>query len=210
MLLGLARAFLSSAVEAEDALTETYRRWYAEGDRGAMDPGAWLAGTLKEVCRSRPARTPGEGARDDRPRAAGAAAEPARRSLRGLWAGPAGTGRHGEVVRAFRKACESHDLRLLAGLLAPEVSAVFDGGGRIRTPERPVGGADDVTRCLGVLLAPRDGVVIAEATFNGRAGLVVGHGGEAAAAISLDVRGDRVVNVWLVLNPDKLRGWERS
>ncbi|MFF7214761.1 hypothetical protein ACFZAU_30175 [Streptomyces sp. NPDC008238] len=143
-------------------------------------------------------------------RGAGAAAEPARQSLRGLRAGPAGTGRHGEAVRAFRKACESHDLRLLAGLLAPDVSAVFDGGGRIRTPERPVGGADDVTRCLGGLLAPRDGVVIAEATFNGRAGLVVGRGGEAAAAISLDVRGDRVVNVWLVLNPDKLRGWERS
>ncbi|MFE0626210.1 hypothetical protein ACFW3D_04495 [Streptomyces sp. NPDC058864] len=207
-LLDLARGFLSSTTAAEEAVRETYGRWYAVGDHVA-DPEPWPAGTPADVCLRRPGRAPGGAARGDEPRAE-AVAETARRPLRGLRARRAGAGRHHEVVRAFRKACESHDPRLLAGLLASDVSAVFDGGGRIRTPEPPVGGARNVIRCLGALLDPDTGVVIAEDSVNGRTGLVAGCGRQVAAAISRDVHADRVVNVWLVLNPGKLRRWNRA
>ncbi|MET9877583.1 hypothetical protein ABZZ36_23550 [Actinacidiphila glaucinigra] len=218
-LLDLARGLLPSGTEAEEAVEETYRRWYAVGDRDPADPQRWLAETLENVCRSSPGRTRGtavrgEGTHGDQARGGGArseaAAEPARQSPRRFRAGRVGAERHREVVRAFRDACASHDLRLLADLLASDVSAVFDGGGRIRTPGLPVGGARKVTRCIGALLAPGAGAVIAEDTFNGRAGLVVRCGRQVAAAISLDVHGDRVVNVWLVLNPDKLRRWNQG
>jgi RNA polymerase sigma-70 factor (ECF subfamily) len=31
-----------------------------------------------------------------------------------------------------------------------------------------------------------------------------------AAVIGLDVTGDRVAQVWVILNPDKLRSWNRT
>jgi RNA polymerase sigma-70 factor, ECF subfamily len=35
-------------------------------------------------------------------------------------------------------------------------------------------------------------------------------GGKVAAVISLDISEDRVVQVWVVLNPDKLRAWNQN
>jgi RNA polymerase sigma-70 factor (ECF subfamily) len=45
---------------------------------------------------------------------------------------------------------------------------------------------------------------------NGRTGLVVRYDRQVAGVISLDVAGSRVVQVWVTLNPDKLRSWNRS
>ncbi|MGW5056985.1 RNA polymerase subunit sigma [Streptomyces sp. NPDC004096] len=264
-LLDLAYGLLRSASRADDAVEETYRRWYAMGDGEIPNPRAWLADTLVTHCRSRP-DAPGDPEAYDAPERAerghdiaaardapalgdvtkapgahgpgrkaalpgaepfGAAArgagrardhgpryealgELARQSLRARAAGQVTAAQHRAVVGEFRTACQIGDEGRLAALLAPDVSAVFDGGGRIRTPDRPVGGAPHVARSLATLLAPSTGTALAEESVNGRAGLVVRCGHRVAAAITLDTRAHLIVNVWLVLNPDKLRGWNRS
>ncbi|MGW4660569.1 hypothetical protein ACWEP2_40710, partial [Streptomyces sp. NPDC004279] len=53
-LLGLAHGLLRSASRADDAVEETYRRWYAMDDGEIPNPRAWLADTLVTHCRSRP------------------------------------------------------------------------------------------------------------------------------------------------------------
>jgi len=46
-------------------------------------------------------------------------------------------------------------------------------------------------------------------SVNGRTGLVTRHGRRVVAVISLDVSDDRVAQVWVMLNPDKLRSWNQ-
>jgi RNA polymerase sigma-70 factor (ECF subfamily) len=47
-------------------------------------------------------------------------------------------------------------------------------------------------------------------SVNGRTGLVVRYDRQVAAVIGLDITGGRVVQVWVILNPDKLRSWNRT
>ncbi|MFF2507583.1 RNA polymerase sigma factor SigJ [Streptomyces sp. NPDC058067] len=52
-LINLAYRFLGSLAEAEDAVQETYARWYAlspQEQRAVMSPGAWLTRVAARVC----------------------------------------------------------------------------------------------------------------------------------------------------------------
>ncbi|MEV0186244.1 hypothetical protein AB0I54_44545 [Streptomyces sp. NPDC050625] len=137
-------------------------------------------------------------------------AEMARQSLRSFNAGHVTAERRAAVVRELQIACETGDLRLMTSLLAPDVSVVFDGGGKIRVPDLPVSGAGNVTWCLGTFLTPTPGITVTEQGINGQPGLVVRSAGRVVAVISVDVHDDYVINAWLVLNPDKLRRWNES
>ncbi|MFJ9721420.1 sigma factor [Streptomyces sp. NPDC101209] len=134
----------------------------------------------------------------------------ARHSLGARWAHPTTPQQHDRVVRAVRQACVAEDPVRLTSLLAPDATVFFDGGGKVRTLTRPVHGAGRVTRSLLTLLAGRPLTRLHCRSVNGRTGIVVRYGDEVAAVISLDVAGDRVVQIWAVLNPDKLRHWNRA
>ncbi|GAA3797374.1 hypothetical protein ACFQ0G_05755 [Streptomyces chiangmaiensis] len=84
------------------------------------------------------------------------------------------------------------------------------GDGKIRTPELPVSGAPGVTRSRATLPTPSADVTLAEESLNGRAGPVVRCGRDVPAAISLNTQGRRITHAWLILNPDKLHGWNTS
>src|SRR6185312_9909822 len=57
-----------------------------------------------------------------------------------------------DVVRRFRDACAGGDLAAMMALLAPDVTIVADGGGKVTATRRPVAGADRVARfLLGIL-----------------------------------------------------------
>ncbi|MEV0186529.1 RNA polymerase subunit sigma [Streptomyces sp. NPDC050625] len=244
-LLDRAYELLGSRSAADDAVTETYKRWYALEDRATEALRIWLGETVRTVCltpapasdttllddassaqdsradasRSSQATLLGDEPAGGTPRrAAGpdgqrvlseAVAEMARQFLRGSDAGQVTAEQRRAVVQAFRTACQTNDVPLLASLLAPHASAAFDGGGKVRTPDRPVKGARNVTECLASLLAPSPSVTLEEWNVNGQPGLVVRCGDHVAAVISLDVCVDQVINVWLILNPDKLRRLNR-
>lgn len=122
------------------------------------------------------------------------------------------------ITERFLKACLEGDLEGLTGLLADDVTLVSDSGGRTRAPRRVLEGVANVGRFLSVLSQPRNAErflssaglggteelrpVVAE--VNGGPAAVVAAGGSVAALVYLDVADDRVRNVYLLVNPDKM------
>ena len=91
-------------------------------------------------------------------------------------------------------------------LLAPEVTAWTDGGGKIRAALRPLRGADNVARwLLGVLRRPRPDPGIQPVLVNGEPGLLVTSAGVPDNVVALDLDQDnRIEAIRLIRNPDKL------
>ncbi|MFI0240348.1 hypothetical protein [Streptomyces sp. NPDC016845] len=144
-LFDVAYWMLGSAGEADGAVDETYRRWYAlpRPEREAIDaPRAWLSWAVGAICLTRLTR----------------------------------------LTRPGRR--------------------------RRRADPDPDPGSEpdpDLT-----LLLPGARTTVDAHAVNGRTGLVVRYGQRVAAVISLDIAGRHVVQVWVVVNPDKLRRWNRS
>ncbi|WP_372349509.1 RNA polymerase subunit sigma [Streptomyces sp. KL116D] len=137
-------------------------------------------------------------------------ADRARRSLRARRGRPTSPQEQDAAAHAVREACAAQDADRLLRLLASDVTAFFDGGGKVRAQVRPVHGADPVARSLLTLLVPRARTTVDSHSVNGRTGLVVRYDRRVAAVISLDIADRRVVQVWVVVNPDKLLPWNRG
>ncbi|MEU9355586.1 RNA polymerase subunit sigma [Streptomyces griseoloalbus] len=133
----------------------------------------------------------------------------ARHSLRARAARPTPPRVEDELVDAVRQACADEDADRLATLLDPDAVAYYDGGGKVRALTRPVVGGPRVARSLLTLLARQPRTTLHTRPVNGRTGLVARYDGQVAAVVCLDLAGSRVVQVWVVLNPDKLRSWNR-
>jgi RNA polymerase sigma-70 factor (ECF subfamily) len=108
-----------------------------------------------------------------------------------------------EVVRWLAVACRTGDV---TALLAPDAFAVCDGGGRVPAPILPLQGAAEVAWLLHALLPGND---LDVESVNGRAGLVLRRTGRAVAVIAVTCDHDHVTALWVVLNPAKLRAWDR-
>lgn len=118
------------------------------------------------------------------------------------------TQRHRHVVSAFRTACETGDLDALVLLLDPDARSHADGGGKVRAATRTVTGGEKVARLLIGLMRKDPGMELVEEQVNGRLGLVVRLDGMTIAVVAVDVdRDERITDLWMVLNPDKLRAW---
>lgn len=117
---------------------------------------------------------------------------------------PAGTRRH--VTDTFLAACVGGDLNQMMELLAPEVTAWTDGGGKIRAARRPLRGADKVARwILGVLRRPLPDPGIRPVLVNGQPGLLVTSAGAPDSVVAADLGSDnRIAAIRLIRNPDKL------
>ncbi|WP_328304710.1 RNA polymerase sigma-70 factor (plasmid) [Streptomyces sp. NBC_00435] len=126
-------------------------------------------------------------------------------------------GQRTEVTRRFLAACAGGDLNAVMELLAPEVTAWSDGGGKVTAARRPLHGADHVARwLLGMLAKPSLASVRLEpARVNGEESVVFVYGGAACAALTydLDPVDGRLVNLRLQVNPEKvagLAGWSTA
>ncbi len=110
-----------------------------------------------------------------------------------------------ELTRRFLVACGTGDLEELLSLLSDDVTVWTDGGGQVRAALRPVTGPQRASRFL-LTVARRlpAGVTARELDLNGQAGMVFEDDGRVVMALALDISGDRVVDVRVVSNPDKL------
>ena len=115
---------------------------------------------------------------------------------------------HDDVVRRLAAACHTGDVTAIEAVLDPDAVAVCDSGGRVPAPIRPVRGAAEVARLLGVLLLP--GADLTVESVNGHAGLVLRQTTRAIAVIAVSYDEERAAALWIVLNPAKLSGWHRS
>ena len=129
------------------------------------------------------------------------------------------------VTERFLEATSSGDLDALMEVLAPGVTLVSDGGGRVLAARRPIQGADKVARFLlsvstdervakfleAVTTEPLPDLLRARiARVNGGPGIVVTYEGTPITSIVLDVADGVVQTINLVANPDKLSGITES
>ncbi|MCX4766766.1 RNA polymerase subunit sigma [Streptomyces sp. NBC_01275] len=136
-------------------------------------------------------------------------ADRARHCLRLQRSHPTTPQEHDALARTVRHACLTQDACLLASALCPDATAFFDGGGKVRALTRPVHGSRPVAHSLLTLLAGRPRTTLTTHSVNGRTGLVARYDRQVAAVISLDIADHRITQVWVTLNPDKLRPWNQ-
>jgi RNA polymerase sigma-70 factor (ECF subfamily) len=112
-----------------------------------------------------------------------------------------------ELTERFLGACLGGDMNEMMEMLAPDVTAWTDGGGKVRAALRPLHGADNVARWLfGVLSRATEEVDARFAEVNGQPGIVILLGGRTDTVGVLDVADGRITALRLVRNPDKLHG----
>ncbi|MGH3765007.1 MAG: RNA polymerase sigma-70 factor [Pseudonocardiaceae bacterium] len=111
-------------------------------------------------------------------------------------------GRH--IAERFLVAARGGDLAGLESLLAADVVAWADGGGKTAAARRPVHGAARVARYLVGVSRDVPGLRLAVTEVNGQPGILGIVGGQLLAAVVLDVPDGHVVAVHIIVNPDKL------
>jgi RNA polymerase sigma-70 factor (ECF subfamily) len=113
------------------------------------------------------------------------------------------------LVAAFRRAWEAQDIAALVDLLDPEATVVADSGGLAQAARRPITGGPRLARYLTELgrKGRELGLRVAEASVNGRPGLVGEIGGETVCVLAFGIEGERIRNLWVVVNPEKLVPW---
>jgi RNA polymerase sigma-70 factor, ECF subfamily len=112
-----------------------------------------------------------------------------------------------EVVREFKQAWEAMDIEAMLSVLAPNVVAVADGGGRVSAALVPIEGPETITNFLIALAARVPDLRVEEQTVNGQLGLVAHQEHEPLTVFSFDVADGRISRIWAVRNPDKLSQW---
>jgi RNA polymerase sigma-70 factor (ECF subfamily) len=127
-----------------------------------------------------------------------------RRRVRGAAPAPdPDLARQRKVVDAFFAAAKSGDFEALVAVLDPEVVIRSDGGERRRAASFVRRGAEEVARnaMAGGLL---QGAVLRPALINGAAGALAIYRGEPFALMAFTVANDKVVELDVVFDPDRL------
>ena len=115
------------------------------------------------------------------------------------------------LVEQFFNAAETGKVEELLAMLTEDVTVYSDGGGRVRAAGRPIVTANHVSRFLVGIWPklPRD-TEWRTASVNGCCGALLRSQGEIYGAFTFDVVGEQFRNVYLIVNPEKLRHlvWE--
>ena len=114
-----------------------------------------------------------------------------------------------EIARRFRHACVTGNVEELMAVLHTDAQLVADGGGKAAAATRPVLGAERIAKFLlgyttRVQWSEPDFRLI---TINGAPGLLMRHPLIGNGTYSFDVADGRIRAVYVVRNPDKLRGF---
>ncbi|MFF4330594.1 RNA polymerase sigma-70 factor [Streptomyces sp. NPDC001591] len=115
------------------------------------------------------------------------------------------------VTERFLAACAGGDINAVLEMLAPDVTAWSDGGGKVSAARRPLHGPDHVARWLfGVLAKPANaGLTVTPTLINGELGILAELGGTPMAALTYDLEDGLLRNLRVQINPDKLAGLRR-
>jgi RNA polymerase sigma-70 factor (ECF subfamily) len=153
----------------------------------SYDEIAQILGKSEAACRQIVSRAR-KRVRDDRPRVEVSAE--ARRNLLGR----------------FAQAVIDGDKEALLGMLAKDATWTADGGGKAKAAHKVVRGADHVARfVLGVLSRYSTLLEFRDITVNEESGLAIYHGEQLISVLSIKTDGARILDVFSVLNPDKLQ-----
>jgi RNA polymerase sigma-70 factor (ECF subfamily) len=114
---------------------------------------------------------------------------------------------HALLLDGFIQACIAGDVEGLSRLLAADVVCYTDGGGKVVAATKPVRGAAETARFVTRLA--RGGAGARDATFdlivlNGEMTLVGRIGGRVDTIVSIATDGERITEIDILRNPDKL------
>ncbi|HSK75020.1 MAG TPA: RNA polymerase sigma-70 factor [Thermoanaerobaculia bacterium] len=118
---------------------------------------------------------------------------------------PARPEEHDRLLGGFLRAIKDGDLDGMVTLLARDATLYSDGGGKTRAAQKPIHGAEGITRFLFGLRknAPPDWE-IRPAILNGRTGLLNLVAGKVLSAMTFQVEDGQIQGIYIVVNPDKL------
>jgi RNA polymerase sigma factor (sigma-70 family) len=114
---------------------------------------------------------------------------------------------HDDVVRAFLAATRGGDLQHLTRILAPGVELRADGGGVVSVAPNVVRGADRVARFLLGVLQKQPALAFEERRTADGLGYALTLEQRLFGIVSFHVEGAQITDLWLVLDPNKLRQW---
>jgi len=111
------------------------------------------------------------------------------------------------LLAAFKQAAESGDAARFADFLAKDAVLLSDGGGKRAAALNPIYGAENIIRLMDGLQRKADGEFrLRPASINGMPGFVLAEPGGGVQTIALDIADGKITAIYLVRNPDKLRG----
>lgn len=116
------------------------------------------------------------------------------------------TERARELVERFLAVTAGGEIESVLALLTDDSTVYSDGGGKVKAAGLPILGADRVSRFL-LGIWPRF-VTEMERRFveiNGTPGLLMSLHGQIQYAFAFEFDGDRLKNLYIMCNPDKLR-----
>ncbi|WP_034680688.1 RNA polymerase sigma-70 factor [Caldalkalibacillus mannanilyticus] len=93
----------------------------------------------------------------------------------------------------------------LSQLLAEDVVAYSDGGGKVKAALQPIYGADRVSRfLLGISSKRTPDITFRPTTINGSPGLVFYVKESLWSMVAIEMKRERIQAIYLLMNPDKL------
>jgi RNA polymerase sigma-70 factor (ECF subfamily) len=113
-----------------------------------------------------------------------------------------------EIAEAFFAASRDGEMERLRKLLAADVTVYADGGGKASAHGAPVAGLDNAMRLFATfasVFAANRSRLVRYGFINGLPGFVTIEGGGILQTTALEIADGRVVAIYVVRNPDKLR-----
>lgn len=116
-----------------------------------------------------------------------------------------------EISEAFFSASRRGDMTALRSLLAEDVTVYSDGGGKRPAALAPIVGLAEVLegfRRLAGIFAQHPSKLVRHGLINGLPGMVTEEAGDTLQTTALEIVEGRIVAIYVVRNPDKLRHLE--
>lgn len=113
-----------------------------------------------------------------------------------------------QIAAAFFAATRSGDMAELRSILAADVTVYADGGGKASAATQPIVGLDDVLQLqasLALLFARKMSRIVRYGFINGLPGFVTIEQDDTLQTTALQIEDGKIVAVYVMRNPDKLR-----
>ncbi|OZC49385.1 RNA polymerase sigma factor SigJ [Rhodococcus sp. RS1C4] len=114
---------------------------------------------------------------------------------------------HDATVRSFLAASRGGDIGELMKVLAPDVTLRSDGGGFVSAARRPVLGSDRVARFVLGVVGKQPALRVEETRMADGLGYRLVADDRTVGTASFRVVDGHIVDVWFMLNPEKLTSW---
>lgn len=114
----------------------------------------------------------------------------------------------GSGLEQLADAMTLADEQALRGVLRPDAVLIVDSGGMPPGASASSRGRTAVAAALRELSTP--GVSAVASSINGAPGLVLSRDGLVVAAVTAEMHAGLLSHVWVVMNPEKLRHWNRG